>query len=86
MLVEPSEKAGEVISPFCIQNHTGLEIVMKLDNSFEVSIIPSSVCVTLQQNNKYCHQLKQPLGLDQYICIILTSKELSNFITISSPV
>ena len=36
MLVEPSEKAGEVISPFCIQNHTGLEIVMKLDNSFEM--------------------------------------------------
>jgi hypothetical protein len=39
MLVEPLEKAGEVISPFCIQNHTGLDIVMKLDNSFEVSII-----------------------------------------------
>ncbi|VDI65829.1 vacuolar protein sorting-associated protein 13A/C, partial [Mytilus galloprovincialis] len=36
MLVEPSEKAGEIISPFCVQNQTGLEIVMKLDNSFEM--------------------------------------------------
>ena len=44
-LVEPSEKAGEIIAPFCIQNHTGLEILMKLDNSFEVrnNCIPSEV-------------------------------------------
>ncbi|XP_052084958.1 intermembrane lipid transfer protein VPS13A-like isoform X11 [Mytilus californianus] len=35
-LVEPSEKAGEIISPFCVQNLTGIEIIMKLDNSFEM--------------------------------------------------
>ncbi|KAK3093140.1 hypothetical protein FSP39_011676 [Pinctada imbricata] len=35
-LVEPREKAGAVLAPYVIQNHTGLEILMKLDNTFQM--------------------------------------------------
>lgn len=37
MLVEPSQKAGEMPYPFIIKNQTGLEVEVTLDNSFVVS-------------------------------------------------
>lgn len=41
MLVEPTVKAGEVLSPFVIKNQTGMDILLKLDNTFEVSWFPA---------------------------------------------
>ncbi|XP_064596162.1 intermembrane lipid transfer protein VPS13C-like isoform X2 [Liolophura sinensis] len=34
-LVEPTVKPGEVMSPYLIQNDTGLDLTIKLDNEFE---------------------------------------------------
>ncbi|CAC5424184.1 VPS13A_C [Mytilus coruscus] len=36
MLVEPSVKAGEILSPFCIRNQLDLEVVITLDDSLKV--------------------------------------------------
>lgn len=35
-LVEPTIKPGEVMSPYLIQNDTGLDLTIKLDNEFQV--------------------------------------------------
>lgn len=36
-LVAPAEEAGKILSPYVIYNNTGLPVVLKLDNAFEVS-------------------------------------------------
>ena len=36
-LVEPSAKIHEVLAPYIIENQTGLELLLKLDNIFQVS-------------------------------------------------
>lgn len=35
-LVEPSQKAGELVAPYMIYNTTGLDLTLKLDSAFEV--------------------------------------------------
>lgn len=46
-LVEPTEKAGVVMSPYVIKNNTGIPMVMKLDNSFEMPEDASNMKVSL---------------------------------------
>ncbi|XP_033726256.1 vacuolar protein sorting-associated protein 13A-like isoform X3 [Pecten maximus] len=46
-LVEPTEKAGVVMSPYVIKNNTGIPMVMKLDNSFEMPDDASNMKVKL---------------------------------------
>ncbi|XP_060080495.1 intermembrane lipid transfer protein VPS13A-like [Ylistrum balloti] len=46
-LVEPTEKAGVVMSPYVIKNNTGIPMVMKLDNSFEMPEDASNMKVKL---------------------------------------
>jgi hypothetical protein len=36
--VTPAEEAGTVLSPYVINNHTGIPVTLKLDNAFEVSV------------------------------------------------
>ena len=36
-LVEPTQKAGELMAPYMIYNTTGLDLTLKLDSAFEVS-------------------------------------------------
>lgn len=40
-LVEPSASIGEVLTPYVIENYTGMDIVLKLDTSFEVCVSSS---------------------------------------------
>ncbi|XP_021375808.1 vacuolar protein sorting-associated protein 13A-like isoform X2 [Mizuhopecten yessoensis] len=46
-LVEPTEKAGVIMSPYVIKNKTGIPMVMKLDNSFEMPEDASNMKVKL---------------------------------------
>ena len=35
-LVQPTLKAGEVLDPYVIRNESGEDLILKLDNDFEV--------------------------------------------------
>jgi hypothetical protein len=47
-LVEPTLKAGEVMTPYVIKNVTGEDLMLKLDNAFEVKleIYQFSICLS----------------------------------------
>ncbi|KAL4216396.1 Vacuolar protein [Mactra antiquata] len=46
-LVEPTQKAGEVMTPYIIKNVTGVDLMLKLDNAFELPVDASSGRVRL---------------------------------------
>ncbi|XP_056003796.1 intermembrane lipid transfer protein VPS13A-like isoform X2 [Ostrea edulis] len=54
-LVTPAEEAGTVLSPYVINNHTGIPVVLKLDNAFEM---PTEV-----KNGKMVLESEQSLPL-----------------------
>ncbi|XP_048251088.1 vacuolar protein sorting-associated protein 13A-like isoform X4 [Haliotis rufescens] len=51
-LVEPSAAIGEVLTPYVIENYTGMDIVLKLDTSFETPTHAVSGRVKLQSGKK----------------------------------
>ncbi|XP_067654011.1 intermembrane lipid transfer protein VPS13A-like isoform X3 [Haliotis asinina] len=51
-LVEPSTAIGEVLTPYVIENYTGMDIVLKLDTSFETPTHAVSGRVKLQSGKK----------------------------------
>ncbi|XP_065940396.1 intermembrane lipid transfer protein VPS13A isoform X3 [Magallana gigas] len=74
-LVAPAEEAGKILSPYVIYNNTGLPVVLKLDNAFEMPPEVKNGKVTLETDQSLPLYGRQKAVLKRQASVIKATQE-----------
>ncbi|KAK3590891.1 hypothetical protein CHS0354_020869 [Potamilus streckersoni] len=74
-LVDSGQKLGEITSPYVINNYTGLDLVIKLDNAFEIPPDAANGKVKLMSGEKLPLENRKVAALRKQASVIKTAQD-----------